>query len=115
MATASGDTGSYQLTTPDPITHIIAGRSLGAMFDAEGNLYVCNSPLGLLKVESPGDPSDKQKLIMATNRITDDSPLWAGTPVEFIDGIDIGSDGTVYLTQATDLTAYRCGDLLGCH
>jgi len=106
LATPSGD--SYQLT-PDPITHIIPGRSLGAMFDAEGNLYVCNSPLGLMKVVSPGDP-DKQKLIMATSRVTDDSALWPGTPVEFIDGIDIASDGTVYLTQASDVIAYRTED-----
>jgi hypothetical protein len=103
LAAPAGD--SYKLN-PEPITYIIPGRSLGAMFDAEGSLYVCNSPLGLMKVVSPGDP-DNQKLIMATSRVTDDSPLWPGTPVEFIDGIDIASDGTVYLTQATDVIAYR--------
>jgi hypothetical protein len=76
------------------------------MFDAEGTLYVASSPLGLMKVVAPGTP--EQKLVVGTAIVSADSPLAPNTPVEFANGVDIASDGTVYFTHASDVTAYRC-------
>jgi sugar lactone lactonase YvrE len=97
--------GSYQLTTEEPLLYVTPGRPLGLMFDAEGTLYVASSPLGLMKVVAPGTP--EQKLVVGTAIVSADSPLAPNTPVEFADGIDIASDGTVYFSHASDVTAYR--------
>lgn len=72
----------------------------------QGNLYIANSPLGLLQLVKPGD-KDEQKLLLATGRVSDESPLLAGYPVEFANSLDIASDGTVYLSSSTDVLAYK--------
>lgn len=71
-----------------------------------GNLYLANAPLGLLQLVAPGD-LQHQKLLLATGRVADESPLMAGYPVEFANSIDIAADGTVYLTTSTDVLPYK--------
>jgi hypothetical protein len=53
-----------------------------------------------------GDEQE-QKLILATGRVSDESPLLAGYPVEFANALDIASDGTVYFSCSTDVLAYK--------
>lgn len=100
--------GGYSIPQ-EPLAHSYPGRTLGVKFDAEGSLYMANAPLGLLKLVNPGD-KDQQKLVLATGRVSDESPLMAGFPMEFADDLDIASDGTVYFSSATDVLAYKVED-----
>eukprot|EP00879_Flechtneria_rotunda_P017206 GHRR01018025.1.p1 GENE.GHRR01018025.1~~GHRR01018025.1.p1 ORF type:complete len:385 (+),score=107.69 GHRR01018025.1:394-1548(+) len=100
--------GGYNLP-PEPLAYSSPGRPLGVKFDAEGNLYIANSPLGLLQLVAPGD-AEHQKLILATGRVSDDSTLKAGFPVEFANSLDIAQDGTVYFSCSTDVLAYKTED-----
>jgi hypothetical protein len=174
--------GDYSITQ-EPLAYSSPGRTLGVKFDAEGNLYMANSPLGLLQLVAPGEAAlyassttaipwqcctllassavlvclrcsgqkaptcstlavpacravpgpvlhavcvsplcltrhvpvcpasagdaQEQKLILATGRVSDESPLLAGYPVEFANSLDIASDGTVYFSCSTDVLAYK--------
>jgi hypothetical protein len=60
----------------------------------------------LLAPHFAGD-AESQKLILATGRISDESPLLPGYPVEFANALDIASDGTVYFSCSTDVLAYK--------
>eukprot|EP00878_Enallax_costatus_P020231 GHUV01021380.1.p1 GENE.GHUV01021380.1~~GHUV01021380.1.p1 ORF type:complete len:200 (+),score=43.14 GHUV01021380.1:139-738(+) len=104
IATPDGK-GGYSIPQ-EPLAHSYPGRTLGVKFDEQGNLYIANAPLGLLQLVNPGD-KDEQKLLLATGRVSDESSLLAGFPVEFANAIDIGSDGTVYFSCSTDVLAYK--------
>ncbi|KAF8057272.1 OXSR1 [Scenedesmus sp. PABB004] len=107
IATPDG-AGGYAL--PDePLAYSSPGRTLGAAFDAAGDLYIANSPLGLLQLVSPGG-GEAQRLLLAAGRVADESPLMPGHPVEFANDLDIASDGTVYLSCSTDVLAYKTAD-----
>jgi ribose transport system permease protein len=74
----------------------IGGHPLGHAFDAEGNLIVCVSGMGLYKVSA-----DRQivKLSDETNRswfsVIDDSRM------RLADDLDIAPDGRIYFSEAT--------------
>ncbi|WIA21898.1 hypothetical protein OEZ85_004268 [Tetradesmus obliquus] len=107
IATPDGR-GGYSIPK-EPLAYSSPGRTLGVKFDADGDLYMANSPLGLLQLVAPGD-AENQKLVLATGRISDESPLLPGYPVEFANALDIASDGTVYLSSSTDVLAYKTED-----
>eukprot|EP00882_Tetradesmus_deserticola_P006802 GHRQ01007162.1.p1 GENE.GHRQ01007162.1~~GHRQ01007162.1.p1 ORF type:complete len:400 (+),score=115.27 GHRQ01007162.1:158-1357(+) len=107
IATPDGR-GDYSIPL-EPLAYSSPGRTLGVKFDADGNLYMANSPLGLLQLVAPGD-AENQKLILATGRVSDESPLLAGYPVEFANALDIAADGTVYFSCSTDVLAYKTED-----
>jgi sugar lactone lactonase YvrE len=64
------------------------GRPFGVAFDAGGTLFVCDSPKGLLSISPQG-------------QMTELSSEQGGVPYGFADDLDIGSDGTVYFTDAS--------------
>lgn len=97
--------GGYAVT-PHPLPWASPGRSLGAKFDANGDLLIANAPLGLLQLASPGD-AQSQRLLLLTGRVSDESPLSAGYPIEFANSLDVAADGTVYFTSSTDVVPYR--------
>jgi hypothetical protein len=59
-----------------------------------------------LQLVNPGD-QEEQKLVLAAGRVSDDSPLLAGYPIEFANSIDIALDGTVYFSSSTDILSYK--------
>jgi hypothetical protein len=53
IATPDGRVG---YTIPrEPLAYSSPGRTLGVKFDVDGNLYMANSPLGLLQLVAPGE------------------------------------------------------------
>lgn len=106
IATPDG-AGGYELPA-EPLAWSSPGRTLGAAFDADGSLYMANAPLGLLKLVAPGTP--RQKLVLATGRVSDASPLAPGYPVEFANALDIATDGTVYFSMSSDVIPYKTED-----
>jgi hypothetical protein len=60
----------------------------------------------MLQLVSPGD-TELQKLVLAAGRVSDDSPLLPGYPIEFANSMDIGQDGVVYLSVSTDVLTYK--------
>lgn len=100
--------GGY--TVPEePLAWSSPGATLGVKFDLAGSLYIANSPLGLLQLVNPGD-AEQQKLVLASGRVSDESPLLPGYPVEFANSIDIAMDGTVYFSSSTDVLSYKTAD-----
>ncbi|MDI1302686.1 MAG: SMP-30/gluconolactonase/LRE family protein [bacterium] len=64
------------------------GRPLGMVFDAAGNLVICDSWKGLLQLAPDGRMST---LVTAVD----------GVPLSFTDDLDIASDGKIYFTDAS--------------
>lgn len=64
------------------------GRPLGMKFDAEGNLIVADEHKGLIAVDSSG------KVTTLTEEVN-------GTKIVFADYLDIGADGVIYFSDAT--------------
>ena len=98
--------GAGGFLPPRPLSKIAPGRSLGARFDAAGNLVVCNGPLGLLTLSGGGGGGAPRQLLLA-NRVSAASPLAAGRVVEFANSLDIASDGSIYFSHSTDLAPFR--------
>ncbi|MGH8493841.1 MAG: SMP-30/gluconolactonase/LRE family protein [Moraxellaceae bacterium] len=71
------------------------GRPLGLAFDAAGNLLICDSGKGLLKLSPDGK---LETLLTAVN----------GVPLNFTDELAIARDGKIYFTDAS--TKYRQPD-----
>ncbi len=55
---------------------------------------------------NPGD-KEHQKLVLAAGRVSDDSPLLPGYPIEYANSVDVGLDGIVYFTSSTDVLSYK--------
>jgi hypothetical protein len=55
---------------------------------------------------NPGD-AELQKLVLAAGRVSDESPLLPGYPIEFANSLDVGLDGVVYFTSSTDVLTYK--------
>lgn len=70
-----------------------AGRPLGMVFDAAGNLVVADARRGLLSISPGGEVT-----VLATG--TD------GRRFGFLDDLDIGPDGTIYLSDASTKFGY---------
>ena len=66
------------------------GRPLGLKFDSQGNLIVADAFQGLLSIDTTG-------------QITVLSTSFAGVPFMLTDDLDIGSDGTIYFSDASYL------------
>ena len=66
------------------------GRPLGLKFDLNGNLIVADAYQGLLSIDTSG-----QITVLTTG--------FGGVPFMLTDDLDIGSDGTVYFSDATYL------------
>ena len=66
------------------------GRPLGLKFDLNGNLIVADAYQGLLSIDTSG-------------QITVLTSGFGGVPFMLTDDLDIGSDGTVYFSDATYL------------
>ena len=66
------------------------GRPLGLKFDLNGNLIVADAYQGLLLIDTSG-----QITVLTTG--------FGGVPFMLTDDLDIGSDGTVYFSDATYL------------
>jgi hypothetical protein len=64
------------------------GRPLGLAFDRAGNLLICDAGRGLLSLAPSGEIS-----VLATEQ--------GGVPFRLPDDVDVGSDGTVYFTDAS--------------
>jgi len=65
------------------------GRPLGLDFDAEGRLYIADAARGLMVMATDGHLS-----VLSTEA--------DGRPFKFADDVDIGADGTVYFSDASD-------------
>lgn len=68
------------------------GRPLGLKFDSQGNLIVADAFQGLLSIDTTG-------------QITVLSTSFAGVPFMLTDDLDIGSDGTIYFSDASSLNS----------
>ena len=68
------------------------GRPLGLKFDLQGNLIVADAFQGLLSIDTTG-------------QITVLSTSFAGVPFMLTDDLDIGSDGTIYFSDASSLNS----------
>ncbi|MDP2228727.1 MAG: SMP-30/gluconolactonase/LRE family protein [Moraxellaceae bacterium] len=64
------------------------GRPLGMVFDAAGNLVVCDAWKGLIKLTPSGE------LITLVTQVD-------GVPLRFTDDLDIAADGKIYFTDAS--------------
>lgn len=73
------------------------GRPLGMVFDATGNLVICDAWKGLLQLAVDG------KLTTLVSAVD-------GVPLIFTDDLDIASDGKIYFTDAS--TKYRQPDYM---
>jgi sugar lactone lactonase YvrE len=69
------------------------GRPLGMVFDPLGNLVVADASAGLLSISPRGEVS-----VLATEV--------AGRPFGFLDDLDIGPDGTIYMSDASPRFGY---------
>jgi len=81
---------------------------------AQPRLHSCISYIGchsvvwcaVLQLSTPGDP-ELQKLVLATGRVSDESLIRPGYPIEFANGVDVALDGIVYFSCATDVLPYK--------
>lgn len=83
--------------TPEVFAHT-GGRPLGLVFDAEGQLLVADARAGLLSVSPEGEIT-----VLATGL--------DGEPFGFLDDLDVGPDGVVYMTDASRQFGYGRHDL----
>lgn len=74
-------------TRPEAIANT-GGRPIGMKFDGEGNLIVADAVRGLLSMSPEGDV----KVLAAGH---------GGLPFRLTDDLDIGTDGTIYLSDAS--------------
>mgnify|MGYP001035837772 CR=1 FL=1 len=75
----------------------VGGRPLGLAFSQQGDLVVANAYLGLQAVDRSG----------AVRLLTDHI---GGRPIEYADDLDIGTDGTIYFSDASSkFAAQRFG------
>ena len=66
------------------------GRPLGLKFDSNGNLIVADAFQGLLSIDTAGQIS-----VLTTG--------YGGLPFMLTDDLDIGSDGTIYFSDASSV------------
>ncbi|GMH38773.1 hypothetical protein BSKO_06657 [Bryopsis sp. KO-2023] len=93
-----GDSGLEIKVDPvQPVlTFLGAGRPLGAMVDRNGDVIVCDSVKGLLKVEVSSG-----RIEILANRVSDNSPKDPRTTITYANDLDIARDGTIYFTDSS--------------
>ncbi|MEW5316240.1 MAG: hypothetical protein WDW38_007621 [Sanguina aurantia] len=97
--------GSQYALEQAPFTHLGPGRPLGAALDANGDLLVCDSLKGLLKVETGTAPgSQARRITILTSRVSGASRLDPGSPITYANDLDVHPDGTVYFTASQDIS-----------
>ena len=72
-----------------PPAYVGPGRPLASHMDAAGDLVICDTLKGLTMLDREG------RLSVLTNRVGLDSPLQPGTPLRYVNDLDIASDGAV--------------------
>jgi len=87
--------GGYRLADR-PINYLGTGRPLGFKKDAQGNLIVCNSNQGLIKLQG-------SVVVLLSARVSDDSPIEPGSHITYANDLDISKDGTIYFTDSHDI------------
>lgn len=84
----------------DPVQPLLAylgkGRPLGARVDGNGDIVICDSSKGLIKVEV----KTKRMEILST-LVSETSSKEPGTPVVYANDLDIAKDGVVYFSDST--------------
>jgi sugar lactone lactonase YvrE len=84
--------------SPDLTRHELfadtGGRPLGLHFDAQEQLIVADAVRGLLKIDRAGEIT-----VLATEE--------GGRPFAFADDVDIGRNGTIYFSDASDRFGFR--------
>ncbi|GBF92278.1 strictosidine synthase [Raphidocelis subcapitata] len=93
--------GGYELGAA-PVAHLGAGRPLGYHFDANGDLIVCDSYKGLLKLERATG-----RVELLTDRVSDSSPLDPGSFITYANDLDIAADGRVYFTSCSNIVPQK--------
>eukprot|EP00878_Enallax_costatus_P004230 GHUV01004460.1.p1 GENE.GHUV01004460.1~~GHUV01004460.1.p1 ORF type:complete len:457 (+),score=103.84 GHUV01004460.1:102-1472(+) len=78
------------------------GRPLGAAFDADGNMIICDALKGILKLER-----DTHRVVILTNRVSHSSPLGPDTPIIYANDLDVAKDGSIYFTTSIDIHLHR--------
>jgi len=80
-------------SSPKTVTET-GGRPLGLAWDPEGRLIVADADQGLLRIDVGTGSTE----VLATEA--------GGVPFKFTDDVDIGSDGTIYFTDASSRWSY---------
>jgi sugar lactone lactonase YvrE len=78
------------------------GRPLGAAFDAQGNIIICDALKGILMLEK-----DTNRVVILTNRVSKSSPIDPDSPIQYANDLDVAKDGTIYFTTSVDITLHR--------
>lgn len=89
------DASSGWKVEAEPVAYLGAGRPLGAHFDAQGNLIICDSIKGLLKLEA----GTHAITFLATHMPVNGS----SRPITYANDLDIASDGGVYFTSSQSI------------
>ncbi|KAK9824470.1 hypothetical protein WJX72_010575 [[Myrmecia] bisecta] len=92
-----GKSGQYELRPG--AARISPGRPLGHVFDKKGNLIFADAVKGIFMLKK-GETS----ATLLTDSVSDDSPITPGSPFTYADDLDIGPDGVIYFTAASDIT-----------
>jgi sugar lactone lactonase YvrE len=99
---AQNPDGSFSLVNPRPSAHLGPGRPLGAAFNAQGDLYVCDALKGLLLLRK-----GSSQVEFVASRVSGSSPLEPHQPIIYANDLDIASDGMVYFTTSVDIILHR--------
>lgn len=78
------------------LAYLGAGRPMGVHVDGNGDLVVCDSAKGLIKVEV-----ESKRVEILSNIVSESSPKQPGTPINYANDLDIGKDGVVYFSDST--------------
>ena len=79
----------------DEIFSNTKGRPLGMAFDAEGNLIIADAIQGLISIDMNGTVNTLSRISNSDN-----------IPLNFVDDLDIASDGKVYFSDASSKYGY---------
>eukprot|EP00877_Chromochloris_zofingiensis_P013931 jgi/Chrzof1/8792/Cz03g24210.t1 len=96
-----GKHGQFELSK-QPVAYVGPGRPLGAQFDTDGNLIICDSLKGLMMLEK-----DTHRVLIVANRVSDTSAIDPGSEILYANDLDIASDGTIYFTASTNIVPHR--------
>eukprot|EP00882_Tetradesmus_deserticola_P023565 GHRQ01025656.1.p1 GENE.GHRQ01025656.1~~GHRQ01025656.1.p1 ORF type:complete len:145 (+),score=36.02 GHRQ01025656.1:617-1051(+) len=78
------------------------GRPLGAAFDAQGNMIICDALKGILMLEK-----DSNRVVILTNRVSKSSPIDPDSPIIYANDLDVAKDGSIYFTTSVDVSTHR--------